>query len=109
MNAGKVIRGMDEELERFVKDGVSADELEKAKVGYLNQRNVARSNDRALVSMLSDQLFDGRTMQFEADFEARIRALTPEAVNAAIRKHLDPKKLIVITAGDFKTETGGGR
>jgi zinc protease len=31
-----------------------------------------------------------------------VAALTPEKVNAAIKKHLDYSKLIVVKAGDFK-------
>ena len=41
-------------------------------------------------------------MQFQADLEQKIKELTPEAVNAALRKHIDPKRLSVVTAGDFK-------
>ena len=31
-----------------------------------------------------------------------MKALTPEQVNAAIRKYINPEKLIIVTAGDFK-------
>ena len=55
-----------------------------------------------LTSILSENLFVGRTMQFQADLEQKIKDLTPEAVNAALRKHLDPKRLSIVTAGDFK-------
>jgi zinc protease len=34
-------------------------------------------------------------------FENKVQALTPEAVNAAMRKYFDPSKLILIYAGDF--------
>ncbi len=44
----------------------------------------------------------GRTMQFQADLEQKIKDLTPEAVNAALRKYVDPKRFSVVTAGDFK-------
>jgi zinc protease len=43
----------------------------------------------------------GRTMAWEADFDARLRALTVDAVNAAIRQHLKPETLSVFAAGDF--------
>jgi zinc protease len=41
-------------------------------------------------------------MQFEADLEQKITALTPAVVEAALRKHFDPKQLSTVTAGDFK-------
>ena len=36
------------------------------------------------------------------DLEKRIAALTPEDVKAAFHKVIDPKKLVIIRAGDFK-------
>ncbi len=53
----------------------------------------------------------GRTMAFEADVEKKISGLTVEQVNAALRKYIDAKKLVIVTAGDFETkvvETGDG-
>ena len=50
-----------------------------------------RTNDMMLASLIANNLFIGRTMQFQADLEQKIKALTPEVVNAALRKHLDPK------------------
>lgn len=41
-------------------------------------------------------------MQFDADLEARIKTLTVDEVNAALRKYVHPDRLSVITAGDFK-------
>lgn len=102
LNESKVIRGVDEELARFVREGVTADELDKARNGLLRQRETGRSSDAALAGMLSSQLEENRTMKFEAEIDARMKSLTVEAVNEAIRKYLDPAKLIVVTAGDFK-------
>ena len=55
-----------------------------------------------LAVLLSQDLYVGRTMQFQADLEQKIKALTPEAVNAALRKYIDPKRLSIVTAGDFE-------
>ena len=46
-------------------------------------------------------LFLGRTLQWDADLEARIKALTPEQINAAMRKYIDPSKITIIKSGDF--------
>ena len=37
-----------------------------------------------------------------AEQEKKIAALTPEDVRTAFKKHIDPKKLVIIRAGDFK-------
>ena len=80
---------------------MKTDELEKAKTGYLQQQQVMRTMDAMLAASLAENLYLGRTMQFQADLEQKIKTLTPEAVDAALRKHLDPKRLSVVTAGDF--------
>jgi len=50
----------------------------------------------------------GRTMAWQTEQEKRILALTPETVLVALRKHLDPSKLVVVTAGDFEAKPAGG-
>lgn len=98
---------MKEELDRLLAKGVSATEVENAKRGHLQQQQVARSSDQALATLLSTQLFDGRTMAREEELEKKIAALTPEEVTSALKKHVDPKRLVIVTAGDRKT--GGGK
>ena len=100
-NVDKVVAGVDEELARLLKDGVKTDELEKAKTGYLQQQQVMRTTDAMLASTLSENLYLGRTMQFQADLEQKIKTVTPTEVDAALRKYLEPKRLSIVTAGDF--------
>jgi zinc protease len=101
-NLPKVVAGVDDELERLLRDGVQPAELERAKAGYLQQLSVQRAGDQVLASILAEDLFVGRTMRFQAEREQRIKDLTPDAVNAALRKYINPKRLSVVTAGDFK-------
>ena len=76
-NVAKVVTGVDEELARLLRDGVKPDELEKAKTGYLQQQQVMRTTDAMLAASLAENLFVGRTMQFQADLEQKIQTLTP--------------------------------
>ena len=92
---------MREELERFVRDGITAAELADAKDGMLTQMANARASDGTVASILRNNLYLGRTMQWTADHEAAIRALTLEQVNAAIKRHIRPDTLSVFVAGDF--------
>jgi zinc protease len=100
-NIGRVESDVIEELTRLLKDGVTADEVARAQQGYLQSRAVARANDAALAGLLSNLRHLDRTMAFEAELEKKIQALTPEQVSEALRRHIDPKKLVVVTAGDF--------
>ena len=101
-NVAKVVNDVDEELERLLRDGVTTAELDGAKNGYLQQQQNQRTNDVAITAALAQNLHLGRTMQFQADLEQKIKDLTPEAVNSALRKHLDLTRFSVVTAGDFK-------
>ena len=102
INVDKVVAGVNEEVDRLLRDGVTAVELKAAKAGFLQQEEIERATDSRLSRILAEDLYVGRTMEFQADLDRKLRDLTPEAVNAALRKILDPKKLTVVTAGDFK-------
>lgn len=100
-NVEKVEKGFREELARVLKDGFTAEEVEAAKKGFLQNRQQQRAEDRALVSALRNQLFLNRTMDFEENLDKQIESLTAEQVNAAFRKYLTPDKISVFKAGDF--------
>jgi len=95
-----------EELDRLLKDGITAEELKDAVAGTLTERQQARAEDGTIAGMLTDQLYFGRNMQFTADLDAKYAALTRDQVNAAIRKHLKPEMLSVFVAGDFAKAAG---
>ena len=101
-NAPKVEVSMKDELAQTLKNGFTADELAAAKKSWLQQDELERSQDGALVSILADRERYGRTMQFDQDMENKISALTPEQVTAALRRSLDPSALIYVKAGDFQ-------
>jgi len=101
-NLDKVDQVMSEVLATLLKGGVTTEELEAAKKGYLQERKVQRSSDHSLAGMLSNDLYLGRTFVFAADQDARVSASTVAGVNQALRTYLDPKRLVIVRAGDFK-------
>jgi len=103
-NIGRVEKAALEELERLLRDGVTPEELDKAKQGHLQAQKVSRANDAALASLLSNLRHTGRTMTYEAALEKKIEALTPEQIQAALKKHIEPKSLVTVTAGDFEAK-----
>jgi zinc protease len=90
-----------EEFVRLLDDGITVDELERAKQGFLEAQKVRRTHDGTLAGLLSDLSYSGRTMTYQEGLEAKIDDLTPEQVVAAMRNHLDPQRLFIVTAGDF--------
>ncbi|HEV2885004.1 MAG TPA: pitrilysin family protein [Pyrinomonadaceae bacterium] len=100
-NVDKLEAAFKEEIARMLKDGFTAEEVEAAKSGYLQSREVSRAQDNELASRLNNYLFFGRTLQFDADLDAKLRALTPEQIAAAMRRHIDPSKITIVKSGDF--------
>lgn len=90
-----------EELDRVLRDGFTATEVAQAREGWLQSRQVTRAQDQALAATLMSYLFYHRTLAYDADLERRVAALTPEQINAAMRRYLDPARLTVVEAGDF--------
>jgi zinc protease len=103
-NAPKVHEAIQDELKKLLENGITAEELEAAKAGYLQEQQVQRTEDRAIVQTLESYAFIGRDMKFVAEFEDKISKLTVEEVNAALKKHIDPQRLFIVQAGDFKAE-----
>jgi len=101
-NRERVERAVREELARAVRDGFSADEVSRGAAALIEARRLARRNDRQLVGRLADYLYKGRDFGWDVTFEKRIAALTADEVNAALRRHIDPARLSMVAAGDFR-------
>ena len=96
--------GFDEELARFVKDGITADELATAKQAILAERATARTSDAAVARGWTAKLDQGRTFAWSAQQDAKLAALTVDQVNAAIRKWIEPAKVDWSVAGSFEAK-----
>jgi len=100
-NRDKVESAMKEELARLVSDGITEAELADAKKSIEQQRKTNRSEDSALAWLQLNNGRTGRSMAFNAESDARIAKLSVADVNAAIKKYIDPAKLLNVYAGDF--------
>jgi len=100
-NGDKVVEAFREEMARALADGFTEEEVEAAKSGYLDAAQNGRTSDGAIASMLSNNLFIDRSMEFTAQQEAAIEALTPERILAAMRRHIDPDGISIFRGGDF--------
>ena len=100
-NANKVVAAFKEEIARALDSGFTADEVEAAKRGFLDSAQNARTNDLAVAGQLAGNLFLDRTMDFVAQQEADIAALTPEHILAALKRRIDVDRISLFRAGDF--------
>jgi zinc protease len=101
-NVDRLVTALKEEIGKVLATGFTPAEVEAAKPSLLQQRMQSRANDQELTGLLVTRRFAGRTLAYDANFEKAINALTPDQVNAAARKYIDPAKLSIVRAGDFK-------
>ena len=103
-NSERLEKAYREEIEKMTKDGVTPEELTAAKTAVLQNNQVERSQDGILTRKWAQYLTkaEGRTFAYDAEYEKRIAALTPEQVNAAVKKYIDYGKLTIVKAGDFE-------
>jgi zinc protease len=105
VNLVKLEQAFREEVAKALKDGFTLDELNAARTGWLQGQETSRTQDGALAGRLASNLFLDRGLAWQAELEAKVRALNNEQILAALRKYLDPSKISVVKAGDFaKTE-----
>jgi zinc protease len=100
-NREKVEKGFAEEIARFAKDGITADELATAKKAIQVAADTSRANDNATAARWAYRLERERTWKWDAEMDAKIAALTLDQVNAAIKRWVDPAKVDWSLAGDF--------
>jgi zinc protease len=100
-NVDRLASAYREEVDRVLKEGFTAQEVEAARTGYVQARSQGRANDNELVGTLVARRFAGRTMAYDENLEKAIMALTPAQVNAAAKKYIDPTKTVIVRAGDF--------
>jgi zinc protease len=101
-NTPKVEFSFMDELAKTLKEGFNAAEVATAKKAYLDGQFVSRSQDAALLGLLAQHEQLGRTLKWDQDLEAKIQSLTPEQITAAFRKYINPARISIVKAGDFK-------
>ena len=101
-NQAKVEAALTEEVARALQDGFSAAELDAGRNGLLNQRQLARAQDPVLAGALVNNLYLQRRFALQQQTDDALAALTPEQVNTALRRYIDPARWLWMWAGDFK-------
>ncbi len=76
------------QIARIAAQGVTADELEKAKRRFLKSLIFARDNQSGMARLYGSTLASGGTIEDIEQWPDRIRAVKPDAVQAVARKYL---------------------
>ncbi len=89
-----------EELKRFQEQGITSEELAKAKTGIIKSKRVAWADDARLSGVLTAQTEFQRTMAFSTNLESQIAAASLAQVNSYIKKTITPESWGFVLAGD---------
>ena len=101
-NREKVETAIRQEFDRLVKDGFDATEVKDGITALLNYRKLARAQQGSLASAWVSYMESDRTFAWAAELDKKIAALTPEQLNAVVRKYLQPTQFSSVAAGDFE-------
>jgi zinc protease len=101
-NMPKVETLVGEELAKFLQDGPTAAELAAAKTTVREQLKMALTSDGGIARTLASNLYLNRTFERVSRRLKVLDGLTPDDVRRAMGKVLDPAKLVIAEAGDFK-------
>lgn len=103
-NSAKLVTAYREEIARMLASGFTDDELRDARSGWLQSRNVTRSQDRSLAAQLTGLLYLGRTIEWDAELERKVAGLKVTDVNAAVQRWIKPDSITIVEAGDFASK-----
>jgi len=96
---GEVLTSIFEEYRRFCKDGVTAEELEKARKFAVGNMAFQLEGIGAVVDKLLWLRFYGRPRAYIERFEEIISSIDVVAVNSAIHMHMSPENLVIAAVG----------
>jgi zinc protease len=102
--APQVEASIKDEMTKILNDGYSVEEVEAAKKAWLQSRSMSRSNDPQLAARLATGRYLDRPMAWDQAIEDKVAALTPQQIQAAMKKHLDLGKMSFFRGGDFEAK-----
>ena len=90
----QVERGVEAEIEKLIKDGVTDIELERAKNRYLRALIFARDSQAGMARIYGSTLTTGGTVEDIAQWPERIKAVTAKDVVDVARKYMVEKRSV---------------
>jgi zinc protease len=94
------------ELDKWWKDGVSAQELAARKQGIIGDYLVGLATTGGLADTILVNVQRGYDVSWLDEFSQAVEAVTLSQVNAAIKAHLDPASMVLVEAGSVGADGG---
>ena len=92
------------EVKRWVADGISQDELDKAKERLSGQFKVQLSTTGGLANQLLAFAERGYDLSYVDEYPSKVRSVTLDEVNNMIKKYINPDKIAMVIAGTVDDE-----
>ncbi|HEX8154340.1 MAG TPA: pitrilysin family protein [Thermoanaerobaculia bacterium] len=102
-NLAKAMASTRDEINKFAKEGITDEEVQIQKNFFAGNFQVGLGTNAGIATTLLTAEKWGFGPQYLDEFPSRVRAVTKEQVNAAIKAHFFPDKLHTIVAGDLDT------
>jgi zinc protease len=101
-NLAKAMKSTTEEIVKFGREGVTDAEVAAQQSFFAGNYQVGLGSNAGIAQALVTAEKFGYGPRYLDEFPARIKAVTKDQVNAAMRKHFFADKLHVIVAGDLE-------
>jgi zinc protease len=98
-NLDRGIEAVQHEIELFVREGVTQEELDEKKTTITGSYKVGLASTAGLARTVLNNARRGFEVGYLDRFPSLVEALTVDEVNAAIRTHLHPENLHLVAAG----------
>jgi zinc protease len=98
-NVEKVIASVKEVFEDVCKDGFSPELVENIKQGFVGSYKRSFSSSGHIARRLANYQLTDRPVDYHKILIEKIEALTPEQINEAFKKFLNPNKFVIFTVG----------
>ncbi|HND50489.1 MAG TPA: insulinase family protein, partial [Anaerolineales bacterium] len=98
-NLKKALDLIDVELRRFVKNGVTKEELADSQANYVGRLPLSLESNGGMVSAILNIHRYELGMDYYQRYENMVRSVTRDDVVETARKYIDPDRLVIATAG----------
>jgi zinc protease len=98
-NVKKVSRLIQDELKRFVQEGVTADELADTQANFVGRLPLSLESNGGVASALLNIERHNLGLDYYRRYADLVNEVTTESVLTTARKFIDPEKLVIAVAG----------
>ncbi|MFN3429138.1 MAG: M16 family metallopeptidase, partial [Candidatus Sericytochromatia bacterium] len=101
-NADVAIKALRQELDQFLTQGITAQELAYAKSSFIGSQAQGLATNGGMASSLSNIEFYGLGLDYWAQYPGLIQGVTLAEANAAAKRLIDPARAHTVIVGPYQ-------